>query len=47
MTLCNGTNLNGEVGKDEWTGVEVEVVGWDIEPDNDVIVASPSEDLKL
>ena len=38
--------LKGEVGKEEWTGVEVEVVGWDTDPDNEVIVASPSDDLK-
>ena len=27
-------------------GVEVEVVGCDMEPDSDVMVASPSDDLK-
>ena len=37
--------LKGEVGKEEWTGVEVEVVGWDTDPDNEVMVASPSDDL--
>jgi hypothetical protein len=38
--------LKGEAGNDEWMGVEVEVVGWDIDPDRDVIVASPSDELE-
>ena len=43
--MIENTNLKGEEGKELWTGVEVVVVGWEKEPDNEVMVASPSDDL--